>query len=86
MAIYCLFSVYNDYDQPDFNLEDYFYDNPSLNDISNLIYTRDLEHLSDDAILAVVSIKKGEETRINNTDYRLEKVEERTNLRIKKNS
>lgn len=79
MKVICLFSVANNYDQPDNNLIAVFEDKPTLDELSKVLYSKKLAELNADDIVSVVDIFKGidnYEVRIedHNKDYRLETI------------
>jgi len=74
--IWCIFSVDNNYDQPSNNLVCWFHGKPKPQQISSALGVPDFEKASDDFIIGVVKISRGEEFRQGETDYRLEEVAE----------
>ena len=69
--IWALFSVENDYSQPDNNLVAWWRRKPDIGIILNMIggaYDRD------DSVVAAAHIFTGDGARVGNTDYRLESV------------
>ena len=72
-TIYCLFSIDNEYDQPDYNLVAWFQEKPSIEQIAKVL---GYELKEDDTIVAIAKIWQGHEARINQTDYRFMKVKE----------
>ncbi len=78
-SIWCLFSVDNEYCQPDNNLIAWWSEKPSIETIKSFIDPGwACEHaLYNDTILKIVG---GMPARITNTDYRLDVVEEGTRL------
>ena len=74
--IWCLFSVENNYDQPDNNLVTWWEEKPSLEKLAKFL-CQPLDKASDEAIMAVVEIWKGNRTVTpgDSTSYRLEQVE-----------
>ncbi len=75
--IWCLFSVANDYDQPDNNLVRWWAEKPTIETLAKFLATP-LASAQDDQIVAVVTIWGGKPARIsaNDTMYRLEEVAE----------
>jgi hypothetical protein len=67
--IWCLFSVDNNYDQPNNNLVCWWKDKPSIPELARIL---DSKMEKDNEIIAIVRIHQGENHRISNTDYRLE--------------
>lgn len=74
--IWCLFSIANEYDQPDNNLVAAFEAKPQIQDLAKILFDYSLEALKDDQIIGLVDILKGEEyRRYGNHDIRLEEIE-----------
>lgn len=76
--IFCLFSIENNYDQPDNNLIAWWSEAPSEDQLIKVLireYAIGIGHT--EAYYASIVAKLLKETlRLNNTDYRLEEVEE----------
>lgn len=72
-SIWCLFSIQNDYDQPEHNLEAWWKKKPDFKALSNAL---SLDFTGDDNILIVVNIHQGGERRVHGGDYRLDEVPE----------
>lgn len=73
MKIWCLFSIANDYNQPDHNLECWWSKKPDCEQISKVIgrvYSREEGSPNAGKIL------KGQEVRVGGADYRLKQVSE----------
>ncbi|WP_037500590.1 hypothetical protein [Sphingomonas jaspsi] len=79
--IWCLFSVANNYDQPDNNLEAWWPEKPSLETFSALM-GKPLGDGDDDWLVAIVQIWAGKGNKLphDDTRYRLEEVEARVRL------
>ncbi len=75
MKIVCLFSVENNYDQPQNNLICWWREKPSIETLAKALDLR-FPASSDSETLAIVKVWSGEGARIIETDYRLEEVEE----------
>ena len=73
MKIWALFSVENNYDQPDNNLVAWWATKPTFEILSDAL---ECPMNSDKNILAVVKIAQGAVERIGGTDYRLREIEE----------
>lgn len=72
--IYALFSIQNEYDQPDNNLEAWWHEKPSLEILANALGGKFPSDRDEDT-LAIVKIWGMEvHQRIGNTDYRLEHI------------
>jgi hypothetical protein len=71
--IYCLFSIKNEYDQPDYNLEIFWNEKPGIEFLMKY-FNVNIE--DNNKVLEIVNLWQGKETRIQNTCYRVRKVEE----------
>jgi len=67
-TIWCLFSVANEYDQPEHNLETFYFEKPNKGDIMKFLRCNEVE---------AEALLRSERTRIKGdyTDYYLEEVE-----------
>lgn len=65
-TIWCLFSIQNEYDQPQNNLEAWWSKYPTLNQVSDVIGKG----------FSVADLWAGKTVRYGNTDYRIEEVKE----------
>lgn len=72
MKIWVLFSIYNDYSQPEANLEAWWPEKPS---IKTLAETVNIKFESKKGSPECGKLLKGEEVRIGEVDYRLEEIE-----------
>ena len=75
MKIWALFSVKNEYDQPDNNLVGWWISKPSIECLASAIGISFPAELDQDTV-AVVKIWSGEDLRIGNAHYRLHEIEE----------
>lgn len=78
MKIWCLFSIENEYDQPDNNLVGWFQDKPSIEKLSKYLCCP-LDKSSDDTIVRLIEVWKGNSVQLHGpgtTSYRLEEIEE----------
>jgi hypothetical protein len=77
-TIWCLFSIENNYDQPN-NLVRWWATRPSLDVLAKFL-AKPLDKATDDEIIKVVEVWKGNSTTLgtgySNTRYRLEEVAE----------
>lgn len=74
-VIHCLFSVENNYDQPQNNLVCWWPDKPSLAAVASALRRKPLEEQNDAGVLFLVSLWKGEDVRDEcGTRYRIEKI------------
>lgn len=71
--IWCLFSIANNYDQPEHNLVGWFKEKPSIEKL--LRYFR-VDNTDDNAIIAIVRLFQGDEVSIGDMSYRFEEVKE----------
>lgn len=76
-AIWCLFSVENNYDQPENNLCQWWDEKPSIEVLANAVVGQDLGDCNDDQIVMLVSIWTGKGGEVEGgTLYRLQEVKE----------
>ena len=73
MKIWCLFSIENNYDQPSNNLVAWWTNKPSIQCIAKAL---DIAFDPTNGSAICGKILKGEEVRWQNTDYRLEEINE----------
>lgn len=80
--IWCLFSIDNKYDQPRNNLECFWFEKPSFEQLSKGLGWASFTDLDDKSILYVVNLWKGAKAQygLGGTSYRLEQVKEGTPL------
>lgn len=71
--IYCLFSIANDYDQPDNNLLGFWFEKPSIDEISKVLAIQ-FPNRNDEITLKMVNIWKGDIINIDNCEYRVQKI------------
>jgi len=78
-GIFCLFSVANNYDQPENNLVRFWFNKPSIEELSRFLGLP-LDKAQDEQVVKVVSIWQGIRTLLDSTGeaYRLQYVEEGT--------
>jgi hypothetical protein len=81
MKIWCLFSVDNNYDQPEHNLVCWWQQKPTLECLAEIL-VGGLGKAHDDQIVGVVGIWTGNDDRVpgDDTAYRLEEVNEGVRL------
>lgn len=75
MKIFCLFSVANNYDQPDNNLVCWWRERPSIETLAKAL-GESFPSRSDNDTLAIVKVWSGDVARLHEVDYRLEEVGE----------
>jgi hypothetical protein len=75
--IWCLFSIAQEYDQPDNNLVAWWQEKPSIEKLANFLACP-MDKARDEDVVAIVEIWKGERADLSREDvtYRLECVEE----------
>lgn len=74
-TIWCLFGVENNYDQPDNNLLVWWSEKPSIEKILHH-FNLHWDSVSDENIVKMVELYRGEHVRIDDTTYRIQIVEE----------
>lgn len=72
-TIWAIFSVDNNYDQPDANLVAWWPDKPKIEVVGSMI-AEGFPCRVDEHTLAVVKVWSGEEARIGETNFRLEQI------------
>lgn len=79
--IWCLFSIANNYDQPQNNLERWWSQKPSIEQLGKYMACP-LDTADDEDVVKVVNLWQGQTVRFshNDTDYRLEVVPEGESL------
>lgn len=76
MKVWALFSIANEYDQPDNNLEKLWLDKPSFLQLVDTLYGRPVEELMDDEIIKAANLLKGERVCDgHHNEYRIEEVD-----------
>lgn len=76
MNVWAIFSIDNDYNQPDNNLNKLYKNKPTIIQLSNYFFdTEDIGSLEENLILFLSSLLKGEEKGFQHVNYRLEQVE-----------
>lgn len=75
-TIWCLFSISNLYDQPDFNLEMWWKERPSIEMLCKAIGFTSMEDIPDDSLVAIVGVFKGETKTVDNVSYYIQEVVE----------
>lgn len=74
-TIYCLFSIENDYNQPNNNLVSFWLTKPSLENLAkSLNFTFPTK--DDEITIKLVHLWQGKEIRLNNKDYRIQEIKE----------
>ena len=75
MKIWCLFSIDQNYDQPDNNLVAWYQTKPSIEQLAKDL-GKAFPSTDDETTLTIVNIWAGKGGIIFNTDYRLEEISE----------
>lgn len=80
-TIWCLFSVSNDYDQPDNNLNRWWSEKPSIEKLASYL-GYPLNTAKDEDVVKVVSVWQGHTIKMHpgDTKYRLQEVPEESQL------
>lgn len=73
MKVWLLFSIVNDYDQPENNLEAWWKDKPSFDTLAKAVGIMVDKKKGNEKIGRIL---KGEDVRISGADYRLQELEE----------
>ena len=77
MKIFIVRKTYNEYDQPENNLCAIWTTKPNVYMIIEAMgLGRDLVSLKEDALIAVVSVLRGDSVRFQDCDYKLQEIEE----------
>ena len=80
-SIWCLFSVVENYNQPNNNLVAWYSEKPTISTLAHSVFNRSIEELSDSEIILVANLSKGTRVKDNwYTEYRLEQVQENSVL------
>jgi len=76
--IWALFSIANNYDQPENNLEAWWFEKPNFDTLSHALGWKPFTELDETGILYVVDLWKGsnKQTHPGGTSYRLEEIGE----------
>ena len=75
-VIWVLFSVENNYDQPENNLEIFWREKPSLEQLAKVILAKTLGKLTTEQIVSIVELWTGKPTGFHNATCRLESIAE----------
>lgn len=83
MKLYVVFSIENQYDQPENNLHALFVNKPNYEDLKTLFFEdREVEYFTKADELLLSELLKDKEVRHYNTDYRIEEIEAIDNVGI----
>lgn len=76
MKVYAIFSVANNYDQPENNLEILFQKKPNFENLRNFFFdSKSVDELKDADILFLADLMRGKTIRYSGYDYRVEEVD-----------
>lgn len=75
MKVYAIFSIANNYDQPENNLEILFQNKPNFEGLRTFFFDQlSIDELRDSDIMFLVDLMRGKSVRLDDTDYRIEEV------------
>ena len=75
MKVYAIFSIANNYDQPENNLEILFQNKPNFESLRTFFFDQlSIDELRDSDIMFLVDLMRGKSVRLVYTEYRIEEV------------
>lgn len=75
MKVYAIFSIANNYDQPENNLEILFQNKPNFENLLTFFFEQpSIDALRDSDIMFLVDLMRGKSVRLDDTEYRIEEV------------
>lgn len=75
MKVYAIFSIANNYDQPENNLEILFQHKPNFESLKTFFFDKlSIDELRDSDIMFLVDLMRGKSIRLDGTEYRIEEV------------
>lgn len=74
MKVWALFSIENQYYQPDNNLEGLFQQKPTFEELAKFITGQTLTELNETNLIKMVEILKGQSLRYGDYEYRLREI------------
>ena len=75
MKVYAIFSIANNYEQPENNLEMLFQNKPNFENLKTFFFgLLSIDELRDSDIMFLVDLMRGKSVRLDDTDYRIEEV------------
>lgn len=75
MKVYAIFSIANNYDQPENNLEILFQNKPNFENLKTFFFDQlSIDELRDSDIMFLVDLMRGKSVRLDGTEYRIEEV------------
>ena len=73
MKVYAIFSIANNYDQPENNLEILFQNKPNFENLKTFFFDQlSIDKLRDSDIMFLVDLMRGKSVRLDGTEYRIE--------------
>ena len=75
MKVYAIFSIANNYKQPENNLEILFQNKPNFENLKTFFfYQLSIDELRNSDIMFLVDLMRGKSVRLDGTEYRIEEV------------
>ena len=75
MKVYAIFSIANNYEQPENNLEILFQNKPNFENLKTFFFDQlSIDELRDSDIMFLVDLMRGKSVRLVYTEYRIEEV------------
>ena len=75
MKVYAIFSIANNYEQPENNLEILFQNKPNFENLKTFFFDQlSIDELRDSDIMFLVDLMRGKSVRLVYTKYRIEEV------------
>ena len=75
MKVYAIFSIANNYEQPENNLEILFQNKPNFENLKTFFFDQlSIDKLRDSDIMFLVDLMRGKSVRLDDTKYRIEEV------------
>ena len=75
MKVYAIFSIANNYDQPENNLEVLFHNKPNFENLKTFFFDLlSIDELRDSDIMFLVDLMRGKSVSLDDTEYRIEEV------------
>ena len=75
MKVYAIFSIANNYEQPENNLEILFQNKPNFESLRTFFFDQlSIDELRDSDIMFLVDLMRGKSVRLDGTEYRIEDV------------
>ena len=80
MKVYAIFSIANNYDQPENNLEILFQNKPNFENLKTFFFDQlsidelSIDELRNSDIMFLVDLMRGKSVRLDGTEYRIEEL------------